>query len=480
MQTATYLPYFLLALPAGALADVVDRRVQVLATGVFIFFAVLALGLLTVSGFMTAWLLLFMIFVVAVGQTLQSPAWNSLPPELVPRRELDSAIALGGAGFNCARGVGAALGGYLVFKLGAGWVFVLNAFCLTAMLIAVYRWKREPVPVEAPAERLGSAVKAGVRYVRHSLSMRAVLARTAIFVICGSCVWAILPLLARKIYSMSSTEYGIALSIFGAGTLAGAAIMPRLRQSLNLDWLCALGTLMYACAMVALASNTAYAAGCAALFTAGVGWLLVSAAVNSSILKAAPAWVRARAVAVYLLVFNGSLAFGSLVWGCIAQHTGMQSALVYGAGGLVVGLLFMLRYSLEAVEKLDMRTSGPRPAPAVLVEPHPDRGPVQVTVEYIVADDRAEQFLTAISRLETQRRRNGAFQWHLFVDLTRPGVYVESFLVETWGEHLRLRNRNTVDDLAVEQHVHTFHSGAEPPKISHLLAERRRAAPATE
>jgi predicted MFS family arabinose efflux permease len=423
---------------------------------------------------MTPWLLLTMILVVALGQTFQGPAFNALPPELVPRRELDSAIAIGAASFNFARGLGAALGGYLVFKLGPGWVFIINSACMVCMCVAVFRWKREPLPREFPAERWGSAVKAGVRYVQHSVTMRAVLARTAIFVICGSCIWAILPLLARKVYGMTSSEYGVALSIFGVGTMVGALIMPRLKSSLSLDWLCGVGTIMYALAMIMLSSTNVYAAGCSALFLAGIGWLIVSAAVNSSLLKASPAWVRARSVAVYLLVFNGCLAFGSLLWGAIAQAIGMQTALLWGAGGLILGLLAMLRYSLEAVEKLDMRTSGPWPAPAVAVEPHPERGPVQLTVEYIVEPNDVEAFLQAISELELQRRRNGAVQWHLFVDLTRPGVHIESFIVDTWAESLRLRNRITNDELALESRVHAFHRGPEPPKLTHLLAERRR------
>jgi len=475
MQTATYLPYFLLSLPAGALADVVDRRVQVLTSGVWLFVAVIGLGLLTIFGLMTPWLLLSMIVIAGIGNSFQSPAWNSLPPELVPHKELDSAVALGGVGFNCARGIGAALGGLLVASFGPGWVFILNALSMVAMLFAVYKWKRAPAPPdEAPSERWGSAVKAGVRYVRHSRALRVVLVRTGIFVICSSCIWALLPLLARQSYSMNSTQYGIALSVFGLGTLIGAAIMPRLRQVVNLDWLCVFGTITYAASMLVLAAMHEFLWACAALFSAGMGWLIVSSAVNTSLLKAAPAWVRARAVAVYLLVFQGCLAFGSLLWGCIANAVGMPTALVYGAAGLLTGLFAMLRYSLEAVENLDMRTSRQWPAPRVMVEPHPDHGPVQITIEYQIEPDKIEIFVQAISALEVQRRRNGAFQWHLFLDLTRPGTYVESFLVETWAEHLRLRNRITNDDLSAEEKVYSLHCGEDPPKMTHLLAERRR------
>lgn len=475
MQTATYLPYFLLSLPAGALADVIDRRLQVFTSGIWLFIAVIGLGLLTISGLMTPWLLLSMIVIAGIGNSFQSPAWNALPPELVPHKELDSAVALGGVGWNCARGIGAALGGILVASFGPGWVFILNALSMVAMLFAVYKWKRAPAPPDqAPTERWGSAVKAGVRYVRHSHALRVVLVRTGIFVICGSCIWALLPLLARQSYGMSSIQYGIALSIFGLGTLIGAAIMPRLREVMNLDWLCVVGTVMYGASMVLLAAMHDFASACVALFSAGMGWLIVSSAVNTSLLKAAPAWVRARAVAVYLLVFQGCLAFGSLLWGCIASAVGMPLALLYGAAGLLTGLFAMLRYSLEAVENLDMRTSGQWPAPQVMVEPHPDHGPVQITIEYQIEPETIETFVKAISALEVQRRRNGAYQWHLFLDLTRPGTYIESYFVETWAEHLRLRNRVTNDDLSAEERAYSLHSGECPPKMTHLLAERRR------
>jgi len=241
VQTATYLPFFLLAIPAGAIADLVDRRILLLTTMLWIFFAVIILGLLTLSNSMTPWLLIILLFLSGLGSAMNSPAWNSLTPELVPQAELESAVALGGAGFNCARGVGAALGGLLVAQLGAGWVFLLNAMLMSLMWIAIFRWKREKVTNEVP-ERVIGAMRAGLRYVRHSKPLSHVLTRTGVFVFCASALWALLPLLARTVMKLDSTEYGLIISAFGIGTLCGASILPRFRKSVSLDVLAATGT----------------------------------------------------------------------------------------------------------------------------------------------------------------------------------------------------------------------------------------------
>lgn len=478
MQTATYLPYFLLSLPAGALADVVDRRTLILIAQAWVFVTVIGLGLLTISGAMTAWLLLIMILISGLGATFVSPAWNALPPELVPGTELEAAVALNSLGFNCARGIGAALGGLLIASQGPGWVFLANAASMILMCIAVYQWKRERLRSDAPAEKVIGAIKAGLRYVRHSRPIRAVLMRTTVFVFCGSAVWGLLPLFARQDLKMDSIQYGLALGVFGLGTLAGAVITPRIRQTLSLNWLMALSSLLYALGMIVLSYSNSFAVACGALFAAGVGWLVAGSCVNAGLLMASPQWVRARAVATYLLVFQGCLAFGSLAWGSLAQATGIRLTLLAAAGSLIAGLAVSAKYSLGAVEQLDMRSSGPSSLPTVAITPHPDRGPIQVSIEYSINAMNTENthaFVKAMAALEKQRRRNGAHQWHLFVDLNRPGIYIESFFVESWGEYLRQRQRATVDDLMAEKRVLEFHTPSDPPKVTRLLAERRRS-----
>lgn len=473
VQTATYLPFFLLAIPAGAVADVVDRRILLLTSMLWICMAVVALGLLTISGSMTAWLLIVLIFVSGLGSAMNSPAWNSLTPELVPKSELESAVALGGAGFNCARGIGAALGGLLVAKLGAGWVLLINAMLMSLMWTAIFRWKREPVVNEVP-ERVLGAMRAGIRYVRHSKPLRHVLTRTGIFVFSASCLWALLPLLARKIMNLDSTQYGLIISMFGIGTLCGATILPHLRKSVSLDVLAATGTALFAVGMASVAVFSFYHVALGAMLLSGAGWIFACNAINSAMLMASPSWVRARSVAMYLLVFQGCLAFGSLCWGFVAQKFDMPHAMLGASLGLVASLAIGIKYKLTAVEKLDMRMSGPWPKVETTVTPHPDHGPVLITIEYHVDQESINEFFDAIGALEKQRRRNGAFQWHLFIDLSTPGVYVESYFVETWAEHLRLRDRATLDDITAEKRVYACHTGDCEPKVKHMVTERRR------
>ncbi|CAN5165329.1 MFS transporter [soil metagenome] len=476
VQTATYLPFFLLAIPAGAIADLVDRRLLLLTTMLWICLAVVGLGLLTITGSMTAWLLIVLIFVSGLGSAMNSPAWNSLTPELVPKAELESAVALGGAGFNCARGVGAALGGFLVYKLGAGWVLLINAMLMSLMWTAIFRWKREPVVTEVP-ERVVGAMRAGLRYVRHSNPLRHVLMRTGIFVFSASCLWALLPLLARQVMKMDSTQYGLIISMFGLGTLCGATTLPKFRSKVSLDVLAASGTALFAAGMFSMAVFNSFYSALFAMLTAGVGWIFTCNAINSAMLMASPSWVRARSVAMYLLVFQGGLAFGSLCWGFVAQRSTMQYAMLGASAGLVLSLIVGLKYKLTAVEKLDMRMSGPWPKVETTVIPHPDHGPVLITMEYLVEPDRIEEFFEAIGPLEKNRRRNGAFQWHLFIDLAAPGIYVESYFVDTWAEHLRLRERATLDDISVEKRVYACHTGDSEPIQKHMVTERRRKKP---
>lgn len=404
---------------------------------------------------------------------MNSPAWNSLTPELVPKSELESAVALGGAGFNCARGIGAALGGLLVAKLGAGWVLLINAMLMSLMWTAIFKWKREPVVNEVP-ERVMGAMKAGIRYVRHSKPLRHVLMRTGIFVFSASCLWALLPLLARKIMILDSTQYGLIISMFGIGTLCGATVLPHFRKSVSLDVLACTGTALFAAGMASVALFSFYHVALVAMLFSGAGWIFACNAINSAMLMASPSWVRARSVAMYLLVFQGCLAFGSLCWGFVAEKFDMQHALLGASAGLVVSLLVGIKYKLTAVENLDMRMSGPWPKVETTVTPHPDHGPVLITVEYSVDQESINEFFDAIGALEKQRRRNGAFQWHLFIDLATPGVYVESYFVETWAEHLRLRERATLDDITIEKRVYACHTGDSEPKLKHMVTERRR------
>lgn len=473
LQTAIYLPFVILSLPAGALADIFSRRTLLICAQLWVFIGVIVLGLLTVNGAMTSWLLLLLLFVIGLGSAMYSPAWNALSPELVPREELESAIALNAASFNFCRGIGAALGGYVVGHSGPGSAILINAGTMIAMLVALFWWKPAPKESFQPAERVVGAMKAGMRYVRHSDALRAVIFKTIIFVGCASAVWSFLPLMSKQQYGLDAVQYGLVLSLFGIGNLLGATVLPLARKRFTMNALFILSALVFAATMCALPFVHSFLLACVTMFSAGFAWILVNSALNTGVLTAVPAWVRARAIAVYLLTFQGCLALGSLAWGAFASYTSMPIALLTASILLLVGTICSTKLNVVAREDADLRTTR-APEPKLLQNPHPDHGPVLVTVEYAIDPEKVSKFRQAMAALEILRRRNGAYQWYLFADLAKAGRYVETFFVENWGEYLRHMQRGTMDDNNAEKYANEFHTGDEAPLISHMLAERRK------
>lgn len=474
LQTAIYLPFVLLSLPAGAIADIFNRRTVLLCAQVWVFVGVIILGLLTINGVMTSWMLLLLLFLVGLGWAMYSPAWNALAPELVPRDELENAIALNAASFNFCRGIGAALGGAVVSGSGPGSAILINAATMIAMLAALIWWQPAPKDNYLPAERVVGAMKAGMRYVRHSEALRAVIIKTIVFVACASAVWSFLPLMAKQQYGLNAAQYGIVLSLFGIGNLLGATIIPFARKHLSMDLLFMVSSLIFACTMGALPFIHSFVIACVAMFFAGLVWIMVNAALNAGVLTSVPAWVRARAIAVFLFTFQGCLAGGSLVWGTFASYTSMPMTLLTAAALLAIGTVCSAPFKVISSENTDLRT--PRaPEPNIIKDPHPDHGPVLVTVEYLIDPERMSEFRQTMAALEVLRRRNGAYQWYLFGDLGKAGRYVETFFVENWGEYRRHMQRGTVDDNNAEKSANEFHRGDGPPPISHMLAEKRKS-----
>jgi MFS family permease len=474
LQTAIYLPFVVLSLPAGALADIFNRRTVLICAQIWMFFGVIILGLLTVSGAMTAWMLLVLLFLTGLGSAMYSPAWNALAPELVPREELESAIALGSASFNFCRGIGSAFGGFVVGTAGPGTAILINAATMIASLLTLIWWKPAPAESYQPAERVVGAMKAGMRYVRHSAALRAVIIKTIVVVACASAVWSFLPLMAKQQYGLDATQYGLVLSLFGIGNLLGAMLLPFVRKHLTMDLLYMVSALIFAAAMCALPFIHGFILACVTMFFAGLVWIMVTAALNAGVLTSVPAWVRARAIAVFLLTFQGCLAGGSLFWGTFASYTSMPMALLTASALLVIGTICSAPFKVISSETNDLRSARSTPEPNIIKDPHPDHGPVLVTVEYMIDPERMPDFRKTMAALEVLRRRNGAYQWYLFGDLAKAGRYVETFFVENWGEYRRHMQRGTVDDNNAEKLANEFHLGEGPPPISHMLAERRK------
>jgi MFS family permease len=470
MQTATSLPVFLLGLPAGALADVVDRRKLLLVTESWMLLVALALGVLTLAGLISAWTLLALTFLLGLGAALDAPAWQAIIPELVERQELPSAVALNATGFNVARAVGPALGGLVVAAAGPAAVFLLNAASFLCVLAAIYRWRRAHVPSDAPPEDMLGATAAGMRYVRHAPALQAVLVRIGVFSLGASALWALLPVVARRDLGLEATGYGIILGSLGFGAVGGALLLPRLRRALSVDRLTGVATLVFAGATLALAYLRFLPLLVACMMAGGVAWLAMMSSLTVAAQTAAPAWVRARALGIYLLVFQGLMATGSFAWGALAQQFGNAVALSVAAVALVVGLAATRRWPLHAVQHLDLSPSSHWTDPTLAITPDPEDGPVLITVEYRVPAERAGDFLEAMDAMRMFRRREGAVRWDLFRDLAEPDRYLETFVVLSWGEHMRQHARVTVEDQAIE--ARAFLQEGVAPVAAHLIAAR--------
>lgn len=471
MQTASSLPIFLVALPAGALADLIDRRRLLLVTQAWMLVTAAVLGCLTLFHLVSPWTLLLLTFVMGIAGAMNNPAWQAMTPELVPPGELSAAVALNGVGFNLARAIGPAVGGLIVGVTGGSWaVFLLNAISFLGVMVVLYRWRRKGRDSEAPTERMMGAIRAGNRYVRYAPALHAVFVRTGIFILCGSAMWGLLPYLAKHELHLSAASYGVLLACFGIGAVSSASFLPAMRARISIDRLVAAACVAFAFVCVALAYIRVFPLVCLVLCAAGATWMTLMSTLNVSAQIAVPAWVRARALSIYLLVFQGGLAIGSVVWGITADRYGIRVALDGAAIGLIAGLAVVPRFRLGVVEHLDLTPSTHWGDPHVENEPAPEHGPVLIMVEYRINPEQAAEFAEAMRALRTIRRRDGAFRWSLFHDVADPSRCVETFVVESWAEHLRQHARTTVDDQTAQELAWAFHVGAAPPVVSHFVS----------
>ena len=468
VQTAVSLPIVLLALLAGAAADVFDRRRLLLVTQSWMLLSAAALCLATLLGLASPPVVLALTFLLGLGNAANAPAWLATIPELVDSRELHAAVALNSAGFNIGRAVGPALGGLVVAAAGPAAVFGLNAVSFLGVLAVLWRWRRRPQDDLGAGEQVLGAIEAGVRYVRFAPLLRAVLIRTALFILPASALWALLPVVARGRLGLDATGFGLLLGALGVGSVVGAALLPRLRRAAPIDRRVMAGTIVFAAATVALATLGSAPLVGLGMLGAGMAWLATLTSFNVATQTVVPRWVRARALAVYLLVFQGGLAAGSALWGVVAGRLGERAALLAAAASFGLGLLAALRWRLQGIAALDL-TPSVRPEPETAIDPEPDDGPVLVLIRYRIDPARAEEFATAMRALRRVRRRDGAYRWGVFQDVADPGCFVETYVVRSWAEHLRQHERFTADDLAVRDIVQSFHLDEDPPAVSHFI-----------
>jgi MFS family permease len=468
VQTAASLPIVVLALPAGAWADLVDRRRLLLGAQAGMFVAAAALAASTFLGAASPAVILTLTFLLGCGNAVASPAWQAIQPDLVERAVLPQAAALNGVNMNLARAVGPALGGVIVAIAGAGWVFALNALSFVGIAAVVARW-RAPERVDVGSrERLVEALRAGGRYVRHALIVRRLLYRAVLFIPAASAVWALLPVVASRNLGLGSAGYGLLLGMVGLGAVAGALVIPRVRARVGSAWLVT-GAMVVTAAATGLIATVGHPVLVGlVLVPVGGAWIAVMSSLNAGLQLALPNWVRARGLAYYLVVFQGAQALGAVIWGIVADQTSVTTALLVAAAVLALGAVLGLRTPMPDTSKLDRTHSAHWPVPQLTFTPDAQDGPVMVTVIYRVEEHNAVAFTDAMRHVGRSRRRTGALRWELFRDGSDPTRFVESYLVGTWAEHLRQHeHRLTGADRRFEEEARRYALGA--PEVAHLF-----------
>ena len=468
VQAASTAPVFLLGFAAGAMADFVNRRWLLLITQAWMCLAVCVLTVAAFLNAISATLLLALTFAIGLGAAMNGPAWQATVSELVPKEALANAVSLNSAGFNLARAAGPAIAGLILARTGAGVIFLLNALSFVGVLWVLYRWRESARVNVSPAERLSGAMRSGIRYFLHAPHLQRVLGRTVLFAIPASALWGLLPLVAKAAPSSGPLTYGILLGGLGIGALAGTWYLPRFKHTVSLENLIATGTAAFAIATVGAAMCRQLPLLFVFMLIGGVGWLVFLATLNATTRLEVPSWIEARALALYLMAFQGSIALGSLVWGALASKLGSRNTLLAAGVILMLTIAARAQYKLQSAEALDLRPAKSWPEPNLAFPVNPFSGPALVIVEYRVNGDQTEGFTEQMQRLRSVRRRGGAFQWGLFVDSADPTRHIEEFMVESWAEHLRQHERETVYDSQIQQKVNSLLD--EPPRVSHYVA----------
>lgn len=471
IQTAATLPIFLLAIPAGVLTDILDRRRFLVFAQVLLLLVSSSLLLLAATNSMTITRLVVLTFLGGVGTALAMPAWQAIVPELVPRESLRSAITLNSLGVNIARAIGPAVGGLLLASFGAAAAYGADVGTYLIVIAALLWWRRPQAPAGDLDEQFLSAFRAGLRYARTSRELHVVLLRAAVFFLFASCVWALLPLVARQMLEGSAGFYGVLLGAVGAGAVAGAFVLPALRRRMDSDRLLLAASLCAAIVIGGLALAPPRWVAVLLLLVLGVGWIAALTTLSGVAQSVLPNWVRGRGLAVYLMVFNGAMAAGSFGWGLVAQAVGVPQALLMGGVGLAIAGVPFYRVRLPQGEA-NLEPSNHWPQPLLATPVANDRGPVMVQIEYQVPVDQQAAFLLVLRRLSEGRRRDGAYLWGVTEDASNPEQIIEWFLVESWAEHMRQHHRVSKADAHLQREAVAFHRGSSPPAVRHLLSVR--------
>jgi MFS family permease len=474
VQVASSLPMFLLAIPAGALADIVDLRKLLVGTEIAITVISAAYGVIVWLGVATTGNLLLFAFLSGVVGATQAPAWQAVVPQLVPAQSLQGAIAANAVGINISRAVGPAVGGVILARFGLAVPFWVNAVSYLGMVGVLFCWRpKQRARRHLPVEQFGSAIRTGFRHARNNPHLQATIIRAGAFLLFATAYWALLPLIVREQIAGGPELFGFMLAIMGAGAVSAAFALRWLESKLGADWLVAAGTIGTVVAMALFAVARGPVLALSASVVAGAAWTVAVATMNVSAQVALPDWVRGRGLAMFVASFFGAMAAGSAIWGLVADMVGLQGAQFIAAAGALAAIPLTWRWKLQTGASVDHTPSIHWPEPIVTHEVERDQGEVLVTVEYRIDPRDRGEFLAAMDQLGYERRRNGAYGWGVFEDSASEGRMVETFLVESWVEHLRQRERVTQSGRLLQDRVDRFHTDGSGPKVTHLIGRER-------
>lgn len=468
VQVANTVPVMLLAMPAGVLADSFDKRWLLFAVQVYFLVAGASLLGLTLAGLMPPTLLLLFTLLLGVGTAVQLPAWQASTPELVPRHQLRSAARLEMVGVNLSRAAGPALAGLIIASFGVETVFALNAMSVIPLAVALLLWRRPRTETRAMRERFWPALRAGGRYAWHDTAVRRIMIRLAVFLLPGSALWALLPLVATRRLSVGPGGYGLMFAALGIGAIVGALVLGRVRRVLSTTATLTAAGLMMAAALLALVIVPSYPAALVILVAAGLSWTSTISTLVAELQLFLPRWVMARGMAIWTMVFTGCQAVGALVWGLVANQVDLVATFVAAAVLAVVAVILGLVSQVPDASVDDLDPVSYWNEARVSLPPDPSVGPVQVEVIYTIAADHEADWLAAMSQLRGSRLRTGATRWELYRDAEHLTRFVEQFQVPTWEEHQRQHDsRLTGADQTVEEAALSF---SDPPaSATHLL-----------
>ena len=469
VQTASTLPVFLLGLPSGALADILDRKRYFLVTQLWVAVVALLLSAVIFVGAVSPPVLLALTFANGVGLAMRWPVFAAIVPELVPRPQLPAALALNGVSMNASRIIGPLVAGALIASAGSAWVFLLNATLSVGAALIILRWKRVHTPHPLGREGLRNAMRVGLQFVRQSPHLRGVLLRISLFFLHSTALLALLPLVARSLRGGGAATFTLLLASMGAGAIVSTAFLPQLRRTYARDALVLRGSVLQSVAMGAVAFAPDAWVAVPAMFAAGMAWITTANTLSVSAQMGLPDWVRARGMSMYQMAIMGASALGAALWGQVATVSSVQVSLcIAAATGVLTMFVANRRMPHHGVEE-DLTPAQrvlPRPADAP-----PASGQILVTIEYRIEPARADEFRALMQESRRSRLSHGALSWELLRDLDDPGRFVEQIVDPSWNDHLRRLDRLTAADAALRERKLAFHLGESPRVVTRSVME---------